>query len=162
MKLELKGIEYHATNSQETYCYSATVYVDGRPTVAVSNAGHGGGDIQHPVKGARYTVREVDEWCKSHLDKWELYDGEMAETDLEKWCWDMVEEWLLEKDLRRALRSKILYVEEGQLYESRYKGVRTLTARHLAHWRQQHPDVMPLNDMPIDKALAKYKALVAA
>jgi hypothetical protein len=44
MKLELKNIKYFASGSQETPCYTATVYVDGKKAIYVDNDGHGGCD----------------------------------------------------------------------------------------------------------------------
>ena len=60
MNLEMKSIKHSNFASQETYCYQAVVYLDGKPFADVSNDGHGGCDYVHPhdksplikVKGA--------------------------------------------------------------------------------------------------------------
>ena len=39
MKLELKNIKYFASGSQETPCYTATVYIDGKKAIYVDNDG---------------------------------------------------------------------------------------------------------------------------
>lgn len=49
--LELRGVKYAAFASDETACYRATLYVDGRKFCEVSNDGHGGCDDHFPVKG---------------------------------------------------------------------------------------------------------------
>jgi hypothetical protein len=49
--LERRGIKYAAFASDETSCYSATLYVDGRKFCEVSNDGNGGCDNHYPVKG---------------------------------------------------------------------------------------------------------------
>jgi hypothetical protein len=46
-KLELKNISHYARGSEETPCYNATVYINGKKAVEVSNDGHGGSDRQH-------------------------------------------------------------------------------------------------------------------
>ena len=39
MKLELKKIKHCQWASEETHCYQATVYVDDKPMIEVSNEG---------------------------------------------------------------------------------------------------------------------------
>ena len=36
--------------SEETHCYNAVVYVDGKAMIDVSNEGHGGADTQWAIK----------------------------------------------------------------------------------------------------------------
>ena len=45
-KIELKNISHYARGSEETPCYNATVYVNGKKTIEVGNDGHGGCDRQ--------------------------------------------------------------------------------------------------------------------
>lgn len=51
MKIELKNIKIHHGLSEETHCYTATIYVDGKRAFDASNHGHGGADDYWPVKG---------------------------------------------------------------------------------------------------------------
>jgi hypothetical protein len=44
MKVELKNVKYSAFASQETHCFEATVYIDGKRVGTVSNEGYGGPD----------------------------------------------------------------------------------------------------------------------
>ena len=46
MKLKLKNIKHSEFASQETNCYQAVVYLNGKPFADVSNDGHGGCDYQ--------------------------------------------------------------------------------------------------------------------
>ena len=52
MKIELKAIQYSAFASEETSCYQANLYVDGKKIGTVSNAGHGGCDDFHGDRAA--------------------------------------------------------------------------------------------------------------
>jgi hypothetical protein len=45
MKIELKNVKYAAFASQETSCFEATVYIDGKRAGKVRNEGHGGPNI---------------------------------------------------------------------------------------------------------------------
>lgn len=49
--LELRNVKHAEFASEETACYRATLYVDGRKFCEVSNEGHGGCDDHYPVKG---------------------------------------------------------------------------------------------------------------
>ena len=49
MKLELRNIKYSSFASQETSCYQAKLYVDGKPFATVGNEGCGGCDYQHSL-----------------------------------------------------------------------------------------------------------------
>lgn len=42
MKLQLKDVEVHDDMSEETHCFSATLYVDGIKAARISNQGMGG------------------------------------------------------------------------------------------------------------------------
>ena len=63
MKLELKNIKVCKWASEETHCYQAVVYVNGKPAIEVSNEGHGGGDSQWAIDSNNRTiVDEVNTW----------------------------------------------------------------------------------------------------
>lgn len=49
--LELRNVKHAEFASEETACYRATLYVDGRKFCEVSNDGHGGPDDHFPVPG---------------------------------------------------------------------------------------------------------------
>lgn len=48
-RIELKNVRYAAFASEETSCFQATVYVDGKPFCLASNDGHGGPDFYEPI-----------------------------------------------------------------------------------------------------------------
>lgn len=135
MKLELRNIKHSEFASEETHCYQARVYVNGKPCITVGNDGHGGSDYQHAIKGAPHTVREINDWCKANFPKrsYDFGEGQRGEydTDLEVWCHERVADFLIAGDLRKALRSRVLVEDGGKLMEYRWKGVRTITPRHV-------------------------------
>ena len=60
-KLSLKNLKFHEDMSQETPCFSADLYEDGKLIAHVKNSGHGGGNTVHPAKGLTYKdVAHVD------------------------------------------------------------------------------------------------------
>jgi hypothetical protein len=66
VKIELRSMQYAAFASEETACYSASLYVDGTKIGIVGNDGHGGCDSFH---GDQAAYREADAWCRANLPK---------------------------------------------------------------------------------------------
>jgi hypothetical protein len=155
MKIELKNVKHFASMSEETECYNATLYIDGAKAGVVSNRGHGGPDDFH---GDRALFAQADEWCKANLPRWSMGD-ETHETDLEMHCGELLNEHLAAKELRRALKSKVLTSRPGgtEVYQSSWKGVKAIEAKHIAAVRKAHPDDIILNELPFEEALKIYR-----
>jgi hypothetical protein len=111
MKLELRNIKHMASLSEETQCYSGTVYLDGKPVCNVSNHGHGGCDMQH------WTDREAQARIEAHFKAMperdtgmELEPGKpfMVQPDLEDWCGQQLAAWLARRDYKRVLSKKVV------------------------------------------------------
>ena len=91
-KLEVKNISHYARGSEETPCYNATVYINGKKAIEVSNEGHGGSDRQdtypemldfHPT---RNFLALANEWCiKTYGKKTHKYmsNGEEKSFEIE-------------------------------------------------------------------------------
>ena len=84
-KLEVKNISYYARGSEETPCYNATVYINGKKAIEISNDGHGGCDRQdqYPDIEERGIVEQADNWCKEKFGKKSFTyqsDGEEKES----------------------------------------------------------------------------------
>jgi hypothetical protein len=86
MKLELKNIKHTAWASEETHCYQASLYVDGKPVAIVSNDGHGAADRDYPHP---------------------KFKG--MEQCLEFWCCDQVNDWLSARELKSKLKKEFLF-----------------------------------------------------
>jgi len=156
MNLEMKAIKHFASGSEETYCYTATVYLDGKPFSLVSNNGHGGCDSDYShnnFKGDyRATMKKVDEYFKSlpNTDPCK-YFPEGLEQSFESWCSEQVTNFLYKKDVKRALKkNKVVYRKdkEGNMglydYDIRYE-----SDSLKRHW----PDAVILNDVSFDEAM---------
>lgn len=154
MKIELKSLQYSAFASQETNCYSANLYVDDRKIGEVGNDGHGGCDSFH---GDQASYKATDAWCRANLPQWKGFDGEPLDTDLELHCGRLIEDWMAARDMKAALRTKVLFTKpsDGKLYEVRHRGQMEATIASIA---SAHPGAAILNGKPLDEALALYRA----
>ena len=153
MKLELKNIKHTAWASEETHCYQASLYVDGKPLAIVSNDGHGGGDrdYAHPKFNDEFSVycdkmlavhayfkslpNTPSEWCADGLPQ-----------ELEYWCGDQVNDWLTARELKKKLKKEFLFQFADKVGVFAHK-----TRPSRAH------KATILNDLPFADALAIWK-----
>ena len=167
MELELKNIKHTEWASEETHCYQASLFVDGKPVAIVSNDGHGGcdRDYDHPkFKGDyRATMKAVNDYFKL-LPKEESSltnpDGTpwMSQPSLEGWCGDQVNDWLSTKELKRKLKSHVLIQLKGKDGIFQTKFYATDTKGEWVINKQVGETRRILNDMPFNEALAIWKA----
>ena len=164
MKLELKNIKHTAWASEETHCYQASLYVDGKPVAIVSNDGHGGcdRDYAHPKFNDAFSVycdkmlavhayfkslpNTPSEWCADGLPQ-----------ELEFWCADQVNDWLSARELKKKLKSHVLFqlkYKDG-VFQTKFHP--TVTNGEWVINKQAGQTRRILNDLPFDEALAIWK-----
>ena len=165
MKIELKNIKHSEFASQETNCYQATIYIDGKRVGTVENAGHGGCDNVHPWQVAQ----QIDAYAKTlpktvctFIDPETGKPAEM-EQDHETIFGDILTSWLMSKDLKRLMSKRIVFVkEDGNVYETK-----ALKADQLKLNLNQSrlPEMLKaktiLNLLPFDQALTIYRGASA-
>ena len=153
MKIELKAIQYAAFSSEETSCYNANLYVDGRKIGTVGNDGHGGPDH---FRGDRAAFAASDEWCKANLPRWQ-HDERSFETDLEMRCAQLLNDWIAARDLKTAFRTKVVMRDpaDGHLYTIKHRGRIEATIDGIG---KRHPGAVILNTLPFDEALTLFRA----
>lgn len=165
IKVELKNIKYAAFASEETHCYSATLYIDGVNIGEISNEGHGGCDMFHPAKGRTWDdYRNADARCKAELPPCDLTSiglpGETMPQSLETVCGDLVNEFLRRRDLKRMCGRQIAFFKErptapgAPLFVIPIKG-RPVPALAQAV-AQRHPGAVVLNTLPEAEALKLF------
>ena len=161
MKLELKNIEHTAWASEETHCYQASLYVDGKPFALVSNDGRGGcdRDYAHPkFKGDYFDMfRSVEAHFKSLPNDPSEWNEDGMEQRLEFWCADQVNAWLSARELKKKLKSHVLFqlkYKDG-VYQTKFHP--TVTNGEWVINKQAGQTRRILNDLPFADALAIWK-----
>lgn len=123
MEIQVKNVKHLAALSEETLCFSCTVYADGKRIALAENRGHGGetdiralnGGWQSPeiTKAREYvdTLPEVEtDWNDpKNPDKKFTY-----KQSLEGIVDDLVADWLTERDVKRMLNNKWLFTIDGK------------------------------------------------
>lgn len=162
--LEVKNISHYARGSEETPCYNATVYINGKKAIEVSNDGHGGCDRQDQYDGFDYgIVQKADEWCKKTFGQESFtYQSDGKEevctydVTLEQHCHNELYKWLDTKALKRDLKKHYLFVEGTELKGYKKRANDTDTAfKHF--FEKKHPNEKCLNFLPFDDALKLFK-----
>ena len=162
MNLEMKAIKFSEWASEETYCYQANVYLDGKPFAMVSNDGHGGCDREYShnkFKGDyRATMKKVDEYFKS-LPKRDVgkYDWapEGFDESFEGWCHEQVTNYLITKDVKKALKkNKVVYQKNDDGKMGLYDWHINANSDAL---KKRYPESVILNDLPIDEAVKIWR-----
>jgi len=162
-KIELKNISYYKQGSEETPCYNATVYVNGKKAIEVGNDGHGGMDRQDAWHEKGFDLKEINDWCiKTFGQKSFTYQSDDEEKectydfDLEQFCHDELYKWLDLKDLKKDMNKKYLFVEDKKLYGYPRKN-KDQDVTFKTFFYEKHPSAKCLNFMSFDDALTLYK-----
>jgi len=153
MKVELKNIQYVASMSEETHCFTASLYVDGVKRGTVSNRGYGG-STDFTDWGA---MEELDAYGKT-LPKIVRPFGEF-DHDAESFVNDALEAYIAEKELTNKLRRRVLFLQGGKVWESRAVSKEDLP-HYIAHYAKD-PTKTVLNTMPKPEAVRAYLAAFA-
>lgn len=155
MNLELRKIKYSKFASEETHCYEAELFLDGKKIAVVSNQGHGGCDSQHFIN--REVETKVNEYFKS-LPKESAYGMEF-EQSLEGFCGDQVNNFLMIKDLQRLLKKKntLIISSERGIFTKCFKATTQLPLELMIKNAKIKENEVILNSLDFDKALELYK-----
>jgi hypothetical protein len=157
MKIELKALKYSDFASQETHCFQANIYIDGKMRGWADNDGRGGMTNIQP--------HELWAEIKQHTDKipptiYKYGDQEMTlEASPDGFIDELVTLALHEKDLKRAMKTRILFTRENQVFETK-----KLTAAELAaslanaQIKEKLKADQVLNLLPIGEAVNLYAA----
>jgi len=108
MDIQIKNLRTMESLSEETLCYSATVYVDGVRAFTASNRGHGGcDDYRHVSEVGKGLLEQAEKYAKALPPK--LSDKyPPLEYDLELLIGDLISDKLEEKQLKSWCRNKIV------------------------------------------------------
>jgi hypothetical protein len=161
MHIELKNIKHAQFASHETNCYTASIYDDGKKDGTVDNQGYGGCDNIHwndSVFG-----QSVEDWAASQ-PKIKTEYGELS-YDLELLFGQLVDQWLLTKELTRNLKKGLLVrdsdTKEGSWRIFTSKLSQTIPQgmlNNLIRTGKVRADAVCLNTMPVSEALKLWAA----
>lgn len=156
MKIELRNLKHSKWASQETDCFQADVWIDGKRAGQVSNDGHGGANDYAPWQ----LSETLNEYAATLPAVVFTIDGKphSVPQDADGLIGDALIAKLHERDLKRILSNRVVYVDrQGRLMQTKTTD-KTAMARIL-----KMPDltdrlgaIQVLNLMPLTDALSIY------
>ena len=99
MKIQLKNVKINDSFSEETICFKADVFVNGKKIAYAENEGRGGCTFISAYPEKRTELAEVEKYCKS-LPK-RVYDFGEFDNDLESVVDDLLNEKIKEKEQKK-------------------------------------------------------------
>ena len=107
MQITLKNVKYSEFASHETYCFEATIYLDGKKAGQVRNDGQGGCNFYYP-----HSIEEAINAYAVTLPP-VVSGGITLNHDADWLIMDLMAEWLTSRDLKRALSKRVLFTNSG-------------------------------------------------
>ena len=104
MKIELKRIAYSERMSEETNCFIADLYVEGKKIGEVKNDGKGGAtDYYATNENGRKLIQEAEAYCQTLPALKFQFQGYESSLDmnLEHFIDDLLEKYLKQKDVEK-------------------------------------------------------------
>lgn len=153
MEITLKNISHNERLSEETNCFSATIYIDGKKAGEASNHGHGGPTMIHPHD----LEQRIDTYAKT-LPPLEV-EGTSLEMNAEMLIDDLLTAHLLRRDMLKAFRTRLLFTkaEKQGIYEVKVDAATMTKARqNPAMTAERLKADKILNFLPENEAIALY------
>lgn len=134
MKVELKNVKINKTFSEETTCFTASVYINGKKAAYAKNGGYGGATDYYAEPGYSDLVKEAETYFKNlPPEKLTLNNGNVIEI---KQSLEHVIDNLLvqkerekeEKDIQKLCERNVVWGNENKTYYKYmgFKGKHTL------------------------------------
>ena len=160
MKIELKALKYSDFASQETHCFQANIYIDGKMRGTADNDGRGGMTTIRPW--------QLHNEIKLYTDKippkvYTYGDQSMTlEASPDSYIDELVTLALHERDLKRAMRTRILFTRGNQVFETQKLPAAQMAADFKnPNLKERLKADKILNLLPVAEALKLYAAGMA-
>ncbi len=156
-EFELKGFKCLEGRSEETYCFDATLYVNGKRLASCGNYGHGGNTDVHIFPECEAFGKEVTDFLKTQpkIKSEHIEDFEM-DCDLENIVDELVDKLMEARELQKIKNKtkKSLILQDGDDYYMRgWKG-------HTIESMLKDPKGRELVKKAIAEEIAKGRVLI--
>lgn len=163
MQLSIKNLKILKMASEETLCFEAVVYVDGKKAFQAHNAGHGGCNDYHAFDEAgEKTLKDAHAWAKAQPKVTSdslVMSGEpfTFQPDLDYFISELIEAVEIEREVKKEFNSlmKKPSIKVGEKIFHYKCPVTHPKWREVA--RKQYPDCIIINDMPAEEAIKVVK-----
>lgn len=162
MKIQLKNVKYAAFASEETACFEAAIWVDGKKEGHVRNDGHGGCNWIEPMS----LHDRIEAYAKTLPPMKLEFGGKVHEMEhsADSYISEILEDHLQEKELKKMLKAHLV----GRRPDGAIIKTRKLTPVQMEQFckakvpmGEPKDKVVVLNYLPFEKALAFYRGAPA-
>lgn len=165
----LKKVSYAEFASEETSCFRAEVYINGKHEGSVSNDGHGGSNCYTPWS-LEQRLDAIAGTLPDHVDEQFLIDGApmVLKMDADLLIGDLFDAWQIERQTKKLLTQMkdriFMLCEDGGLKNTKKlppERMQALLGRGHEGLKKIWPDVKEfLNLMPLDRAAETFRAAI--
>ena len=150
MKIELKNIKVSLSLSDETYAFTASLYVDGKKIGMLSNRGCGGDDEFTPSMDQGWAI-------KSDVENYLQQNGQ----DFECVVSAMVHEHVVKLDINKTLAKYLLFKKpnDSTVYQYTWPKGALKKVEFLAAFKEAHPNHIVVNSLCMDEIKKIFKSL---
>lgn len=151
MEITVKNVKIAQFASEETLCFEATVYIDGKRTFVASNDGRGG---CNRYRGDRSAISAAEDWAKTQPpvvcpDPMHPDDPNKSFTyqpDLDHFVGEAVDRHGLGKEARKILKKFAIVTTDGKICTWPGTPDRDTVAK-------KYPGCRVLNDLPLAEVI---------
>jgi hypothetical protein len=153
--LSLKNLKVHHGLSEETTCYEASLYLNGKLVAFLCNNGQGAPDRQQFKD--RAIEKQIEDWFKSQPEKVSRDGSFSYPYNLETWVGEQIERSLTVKDYRKKSKKMISAISaDGKFLRWPKIPVSNLEL-HRKSLLEKYPGVIFIQDLSDDQL---YAALI--
>ncbi len=120
MKLELKNVKFYESMSEETNCFQADLFIDGKKVAYVKNVGRGGSTDYNAYPSNDNSLRDKLAEAEAYLAKQPEKDywgeGLAFQPTMEMEIDDLFDKWLTAKDQAKFEKKRTKDCEKGIVY----------------------------------------------
>lgn len=167
MNIEIKGLKVAEFASEETLCMNASVWIDGKRSIQISNAGHGGMTETNPASPYGRAPNEK-EWAAykegmkklaDHVASLPPYEymGKTLTRSVDAFLDDLVYDHQIRLAYRKLAAKSIVLFKDGACYEVGLRRAKKVTPEIIELAKKANPEHTVLNDLDEDKAFELYK-----
>lgn len=147
MKIEIKNIKLNLSFSEETICFMADVYVDGKKVFYARNEGHGGSTDVSPYPNNSKKLEEVNNFLRTEDD---IYC-----SPIERYVDDIIYAYADKKEREKADKRLAKEMLKGLIISKN-----NLQSYSIIHWKMPLADVFNCKGGAelVKETIAKYTA----
>jgi hypothetical protein len=158
--LTLKNIKVFRSGSEETFCFTSSLYYNNKLLATISNHGHGGSNnesITNHTLFEQIEKRLIEEHPK-YLCEW---DNVYRSMSLETWINEAINESEIYKDYIKDIRSKVIFIDDkNKLQFIGFKKCRNIRDIHLDYIKKNYKNSKILNTLHKEKAFKIFYSYV--